>query len=620
MCGISGFVSERLNQEDLEQITNILAHRGPDSSGYYFNDEKNIGLGHRRLSILDLSDVAKQPMHSHNDRYVIVFNGEIYNFKEIAQKLNINFKTSSDTEVILEAFSNWSTDFIQELNGMFAIAIYDKQDDTLFLFRDRMGIKPLYYYLNNNEIVFASEIKSFQTIGNKLDLEIDNSSISDFLHLGYIPNTKTIYKNVKKLPNGSFGKFTNKELSIKQYWNVDEQFKNKTITNENEAKSLLDNAINQSVKYRLISDVTVGTFLSGGIDSSLVTAVASKNHNGKLNTFSIGFKEAKYNESEHAKAVAKHLGTNHHEFILSEQDALEQLEQIIDGYDQPFADSSALPTYLVSKMAKQHATVCLSGDGGDELFMGYGAYTWRKRLSNPLIWNLRKPLATGLKLTSKHSFKRGADVLDSPKKDIESHIFSQEQYLFSQKELETLLLNQRNDVEKFSYSTIRELTPIEQQSLYDIKNYLKDDLLVKVDIASMMNSLEVRVPLLDHNIVSLAVNIDEKLKFHPNGTQKYILKEVLFNYIPKEFFDRPKWGFSIPLEKWLQNELSYLIEKYLNIDIIESLGILSFPIVNSYISRFKKGETYLYNRIWAMIVLNKFLIKTNSSSGIQQTS
>ncbi|MBL4652277.1 MAG: asparagine synthase (glutamine-hydrolyzing), partial [Flavobacteriales bacterium] len=597
-------------KEHLSEMTDAHTHHGPDASGLFYETEHNVGLGHRRLSILDLSIEANQPMTSHCDRYVIVFNGEIYNYHEIGNELQIPFKTNSDTEVVLEAFCKWGVGFVKKLNGMFAIAIYDIRTTNLYLFRDRLGIKPLYYYWNETDLIFSSELKSIKASGVRL--KINRQVIPSFLHLGYIPQNQTIYQNTFKLPAGSYGVFKNKHFEIHSFWKPENCILRNTLSDYSDAKKLLKKELNLAVKNRLISDVPLGTFLSGGVDSSLITAIASKHSVKKLNTFSIGFKDAKHNESEYAEQVANHLDTNHHEFILTHEDALEELENIMSNFDQPFADSSALPTYLVAKMAKKHVSVCLSGDGGDELFMGYGSYSWANRLSNPLIWSLRKPISMALNKSPSSVHKRASWLFTGNKNGLKSHIFSQEQYLFSEKELNQILRTN----ESINFTSInkedkldRKLSARENQAFFDLKNYLKDDLLVKVDIASMQNSLEVRVPLLDHNVVSLALNIDEKFKFHKSGTQKFILKDILYDYVPEHIFNRPKRGFSIPLEKWLQKELHYLIELYLHPNILNEHEIFNVSEVINLVKRFDKGETYLYNKLWCIIMLNRFLSK-----------
>lgn len=611
MCGITGFISNNLHEEELIKMSNALSHRGPNAEGLYFNKKFGVGLGHKRLSIIDLNSEANQPMQSHCGRYTMVYNGEVYNYKEIAKNLNeVKWKTNSDSEVILAAFSKWKFDFVNELNGMFAIAIYDQLENSLYLVRDRIGIKPLYYYYKENDLIFASEIKAFKSLN--LKLSVNNCAIYSYLHLGYLPKDLTIYDEINKVKPGHILKFQNNKKIETSYWETENFIDKKIFSDFNQTKKKLKNLIHESVEKRLISDVPLGTFLSGGTDSSIVSAVAQKINNQPINTFSIGFEEAKYNESQHAKKVAEYLGTNHTEFILSKKEAINELENIIEHMDEPFADSSVLPTMMVSKMARKHVTVCLSGDGGDEQFLGYGAYNWAKRLNKPIFWNLRQPISKALSLSLNNKKKRAALVFNCPNKNWKSHIFSQEQYLFSEAEIKKILkvtanseiINQMNlDTEKK-----RNLYPDESQALFDLNNYLVDDLLVKVDRSSMYFSLECRVPLLDHNIVEFSLNIDRKLKYK-NGNQKYILKEILYDYIPHKLMERPKWGFSIPLEKWLKKELNYLIDKFLNKSIIEEYNILSYNEVKLLINRFYLGENYLYNRLWSLIVLNMFLKK-----------
>ena len=616
MCGLTGYYSfnNSLNKEYLVNMTDTLRHRGPDASGYFVDNI--VGLGHRRLSIIDLSESANQPIFSHCGRYVIVYNGEIYNFKEIALELNLNCQTSSDTEVIIEAFALKGLDFVNMLNGMFVIVIYDKQTNTLYLFRDRIGIKPLFYYLDEKNFIFASELKALKKLDFiKNKLSINNNAINDFLHIGYIPEPYTIYNQINKFPSGSFAVVKNNNekinFSISKYWDIDEKISKSIITDEFEAKGKLKSLLEKSVKYRMISDVPFGTFLSGGIDSSLVTAIAQSLSSTPIKTFSIGFNEAKNNESQYARNIANYLKTDHHEFVVSYKNAIDLIPDIFEYYDEPYADSSAIPTMLVSKLAKEYVTMTLSGDGGDELFHGYGAYLWANRLDNT-INRLFGASASCIFSKLSNKYKRVSHLLKYVnKEDIKSHIFSQEQYYFSKSEINSLrntkcefLLNEKlNNFE-------RKLNPAESQALFDIKNYLKDDLLVKVDRASMKYSLETRVPLLDYNIVEFALNVSPHLKIK-NGEQKYLLKQVLYDYIPKDYFNRPKWGFSIPLDLWLKNELFYLIEENLSKQIVETYGLVNYKMVKELIEKYQAGDTYLYNRIWLLIVLHKWFVNNN---------
>lgn len=612
MCGIAGYYSlnKKVSSEELVTMTTCIQHRGPDAAGYFVSDDTTAGLGHRRLSIIDLSSAANQPMLSHNGRYSMVFNGEVYDFKEVERALGIMPRTSSDTEIILEAFVQRGVECVHLFNGMFAIAIYDKHEQTMYWFRDRLGVKPFYYYEKEGTFAFGSEIKSVMSVDEvRRNVKVHKPSIHTFLYSGYIPEPYTIYDNIKQLPAGSYAIIKDGKISITPYWQPEQKVEDKVVTDFNSAKQQLKDLLTSSVKYRMISDVPFGTFLSGGIDSSVVTAIAQSVSEKPVKTFSIGFKEAKFNESKYAKQVSDHLGTQHHEFTVTEQDALGLIDKMLTAYDEPYADSSAIPTMLVSKLARQHVTMTLSGDGGDELFMGYGSYTWAQRLNNPLVQALRGPVSFGMSLFGSR-YKRAAGVVNyKSKARIKSHIFSQEQYFFSEAELSYLLTSGYRQTILFNEDfgkLKRKLSAPEEQALFDVKHYLKDDLLVKVDIASMQYALEVRTPFLDYRIVEFALNLDEKLK-KKEGTAKYLLKEVLYDYVPKQIFDRPKWGFSIPLVKWLRTDLHYLIDNYLSEEVITKYGVVNYAVVKQLIQRFEKGEGYLYNRLWVLILLHKWL-------------
>jgi len=617
MCGIAGYYSKknRFRRNDLEVMAQKISHRGPDAEGFY--DQENVGLAHKRLSIIDLSEAANQPMSSQCGRYVIVFNGEIYNYKSLRQELSIDFdihfKTNSDTETILEGFVKWGPKIFDKLCGMFAMAIYDKAEVALIICRDRIGIKPLYYFMHDGDFAFASELKSLKAVPYINNHLCDNPiAINAYLHLGYIPEPYTIYEKINKFPAGHYAVIKNGGHSFHKYWQLNNTILPEVLSDKREAKDRLKALLKKIVQEHLICDVPFGTFLSGGIDSSLVTALANEVSEKPLHSFSIGFAESKYNESHYAQKVAKHLGTVHHEMFVTEKEAIEIIPKMYDIYDEPFADSSAIPTYMVSKMTRQHVTMALSGDGGDELFLGYGAYLWANRLNKPLWAHSGKFLSKLLSLMGSR-YKRIAKVLDYPDNTgLKSHIFSQEQYLFSQKEVGQLLNKdfvRPPFIEDNSHKNIRELSAAEAQSLFDINYYLKDDLLVKVDRASMQHALEVRVPLLDHRLVEFAVNLHPSLRLK-GKTTKYLLKQVLFDYVPPSFFDRPKWGFSIPLEKWMKNELKDYINDILSPDIIKKHGFVNQAEVNKLKELFEKPRyAFLYNRIWTLAVLHDFLEK-----------
>lgn len=609
MCGIAGFFTKQtLEQQVIKSMTDAIAHRGPDAEGFYH--KHNRALGHRRLSIIDLSVAANQPMYSADKRWIIVFNGEVYNYREIAQSLQLSLRTHSDTEVLLESFVKRSTDAITMWNGMFAIAIYDTHNDKLFLIRDRLGIKPIYYYYREGNLFFASELKALLTVSAvKQNLSVNKRAVQNFLRFGYIPGPDTIYTEIRKLPAGTFAEIDNEEMRITHYWKPEEIIYPETINHEADAKKELEQLLLSSVKYRMIADVPYGAFLSGGIDSSLVTALAQKHSPTPVKTFSIAFKESKYNEAQFARAVSNHLHTEHYEFTVTENDALDLVENMLDAYDEPYADSSGIPTMLVSKLARKHVTMVLSGDGGDELFMGYGAYTWAERLHQPIFKALHQPIALLLSLGDDRK-KRAARVFDyADLQTLPEHIFSQEQYFFSDKELHNMLKDTlRPSGMQYDVVKARRLSPAELQAFFDLKYYLCDDLLTKVDIASMQYALEVRVPLLDYRIVAFALNLAPSLRKR-RGVTKYLLKQVLYDYVPAGLFNRPKWGFSIPLPKWLRGELKYLIDKYVNEEMLTKHNIVHVTEAMRYRNAFLNGDTNQYNRIWALIILHRWFEK-----------
>jgi asparagine synthase (glutamine-hydrolysing) len=613
MCGIFGSFSNVPKDLDsrFSVISALMSHRGPDAEGFYLSENKRLALGHRRLSVIDLREVANQPMSTLNGRWTIVYNGEVYNYQEIRDELLSAgvgpFYTDSDTEVLLLAWVHWGPAAVNKFNGMFAFAIWDQKEEELWLCRDRLGIKPL-YYSQQEGINFASEIKGLLPLLSRPP-KVSQSAVKSFLHLGFIPEPETIYQEVKKFPAGHHARIGNdNRLELTCYWSPDKQITNTQAYSESQAIEAVENLITSSVKYRMISDVPFGTFLSGGTDSSLVTAVASKMASQRLKTFSIGFIETKFDESKYAGAVAKHLNTDHTGYILSEKDAIPMLNEMLATFDEPFADTSAIPTMMVSQLARSKVKVILTGDGGDELFMGYGAYNWAKRLNNPMV-SASMPLIKVLLEQGPSRYKRIAHLFEkeglvSPR----DHIFSQEQYFFSNAELKTLLTGSNEDG-FYTYSDtqhIRSLSAAENQALFDLKVYLKDDLLTKVDRSSMRYGLECRVPLLDYRLVQTALNLPEKYKIQ-NGERKWVLKKALEKFLPKELIYRPKWGFSVPLARWLKGELRFMIDEYLDENVVGETGIVDPSYVSDLIVRFNRGEEYLYNRIWALIVLHKFL-------------
>jgi asparagine synthase (glutamine-hydrolysing) len=628
MCGIAGYISlpDKITEQQLRQASLLMRHRGPDADGFYFNDDKTVGLAQRRLSILDLSTSANQPMFSADGRYCIVYNGEVYNFQELKSQLadkGASLKTTSDTEVILELFIEKGPACFAQLNGMFAFAIYDIKEKIITFCRDHVGIKPLFLYQDDTTIIFASELKVIKSImGEKLT--IDKTAIPYFLHLGFIPQPLTIFNKTSKFPAGHYTQLSAQQQSFNEatvkftpYWSLENCITPATLSDESNAKKQLNDLLFDTVQKQMISDVPIGTFLSGGVDSSLVTSIASHLTGHKqIKTFSIGIDDGKYNESKYASQVAAHLQTEHHEFRVKENEVLEMVNQLIPTFDEPFADSSAFPTMMVSRLARQHVTVALSGDGGDELFHGYGMYNWANRLTAPHWQLLKKPIFSASRLLNSKYQRIGNMFAYTDVGNIITHIFSQEQYYFNEPELSKLLVNptfnfaQINNLPLFN----RILSPSERQSFWDFNHYLKDDLLVKVDRASMHYSLESRVPLLDVRLVEMAYNLDEKLKVK-NGSMKYLLKEVLFDYVPKQIFDRPKRGFSIPLVKWLKTDLKYLLDRYTSENIIFKYNIVNVDTVNEMKQQYLNGTDYLYNRLWLIIVLHWWLEENSNVNG-----
>lgn len=624
MCGIAGYISKTPGYlpNRLATAARLMQHRGPDAGAVYIATGEQAGLAHRRLSIIDLSETANQPMTSACGRYSIVFNGEIYNYQELRRELPCkgqNLRTQGDTEVILELFVHFGTRFFPQLNGMFAFAIYDSKEQVLTLCRDHIGIKPLFVYAQEDTLIFASELKVIRSLIP--NIKINAEAIPAFLHLGFIPEPSTIYQQVYKFPAGHWVQipvthtsYTTALQEAVAYWNPADAIQPQPIRNQEQALDQLEALLSDAVGKQLVSDVPIGTFLSGGIDSSLVTALAARHRGVRgLNTFSISISEGKYNEGSYARAVARHLGTQHHEFNVHEKEVIELIDRFLPAYDEPFADSSAFPTMMVSRLARKEVTVALSGDGGDELFHGYGAYRWANRLSNPFLKGLRKPIYAFSQLSS-NRIRRAGHLFDYPSgMPAYSHIFSQEQYYFKWQELSLLLKNPAGNPANWNQpvSASRKLTPAEQQSVWDIGHYLKDDLLVKVDRASMQFSLESRVPLLDYRVVEWALNLAPEYKM-AGENQKFLLKELLFRFVPRTLFDRPKWGFSIPLEKWLQTDLNYLVQRYLSSEVLEKHQIVNVHAVQQLQDRYKKGQGYLFNRIWLLLVLHWWLEEQTS--------
>jgi asparagine synthase (glutamine-hydrolysing) len=612
VCGIAGFLSTgaaRPGEEVLHAMGDALAHRGPDASGTHLSPDGRVGLSHRRLSILDLSPTGAQPMYSEDGSLVLSFNGEVYNFREIRAELEGKghaFRGGSDTEVMLAAFRQWGVeDAVRRFIGMFAFALWDAGAGKLYLVRDRLGIKPLYLARLPGMLLFASELKALLAYPG-FPREVDRSALQYYLEFQYVPGPHAIYRNVEKVLSGHIVEIgQHGEVTNRAYWDLfDHWGKGEGLTRtEGEYEEELSDLLDSSIRYRMISDVPLGAFLSGGIDSSLVVALMRKSASGPVKTFSIGFRESGYDESPHARAVATYLGTDHHEKICSPREAQALVRRIPDAYDEPFADSSAIPTMLVSEFTRQYVTVSLSGDGGDELFCGYPRYRWVRQgdMALRIPGFLRKPVASLLTRVPIHKVQRGAESIlcDDP-----AEMYFHTVGIFERRRLGEIVPVMVDDTDLPYYRTFRDPRCggiVERAMATDIKTYLVDDILTKVDRASMAYSLEARVPLLDHRIVEFAARLPMEHKVHGGGT-KHLLRKILYRHVPRELIDRPKMGFGIPVNRWLRNELRPLLSEYLCEDRVRREGFLRPEGVQRVVREHLSGRRDHQYRLWALLV------------------
>lgn len=559
MCGICGYISKRkVNDECLTKMNNSLIHRGPDDSGELRFRALNgdyIGLAHRRLAIIDLSSKGHQPMLSNDNKVVIVFNGEIYNFRDLKEQLShYPYQSKTDTEILLAAYTKWGINFVNKLNGMFAIAIYDFKLNSMFLIRDRLGQKPLYYYLGDTEIVFGSELKVIMNY-EQIGLDIDKNVIGRYLTKQYILSPDTIFRRTYKVIPGEIVCFNKGKINKYKYWDINQNY----IRNKNNykygyvtAKEDLLKTLESAVSTRMYADVPVGILLSGGYDSSIIASIAQKKSNSSIKTYSIGFEDKEYNEAIYAKHISNYLGTDHHELYVSEKEMLEMIKNVSHYYDEPFADSSQIATMLVSKLASKDVKVVLTGDGGDELFAGYPIYHDLKIAQHldgigSFINSVLNREGARKKLYNKLPFFVRA-IAENRDRNAKTQFNGKYQSELARKMLGTPF------VDHFDESIIDESVWSIRRTLLDLQTYLPDDLFCKVDRASMMFSLEARSPFMDINVIEMALSLPFHYKL--KGTMgKRILKELAWNLYPRELLDRPKRGFSVPVEKWLKGDL-----------------------------------------------------------------
>ncbi|GAA6204840.1 asparagine synthase (glutamine-hydrolyzing) [Thalassotalea sp. SU-HH00458] len=630
MCGISAiyefdnniFSSEKM----LEQMNVSQHHRGPDGSGTYIN--ANVGLGHTRLSIIDI-ELGQQPLVDSTDTVAVTFNGEIYNYKELKQELEIlgfNFQTESDTEVIVNAWLAWNTDCVQKFNGMFAFVLWDKSSKSLFAARDRLGIKPLHWAISeNNHLVISSELKALKK-HCQIKLDINAQSIEDFLTLGYVIEPKTIYKNIHKLQPGHFILLNGDDTTVKPicYWNIKEFISDdlKQVDHDH-----LLTLLNESVKKRMLADVPLGAFLSGGVDSTAIVALMSEQASTPINTCAIGFDLSQYDESIFAELVAKEFNTAHSATNVSVND-LSLVDLLIDVFDEPFADNSAIPTLILSKAARRNVKVALSGDGSDELFLGYRNYqmlNFEEKLRHCFPNAIRKPLFTLLAklyptLNNFPRFLKAKSTLKALSLDsISSHhnsmcladadtVASLYSFDFSHR------LNKYTSLSYFKKmaNEVKNLPALKQVQYIDFKTYLPSDILTKVDRASMSGSLEARVPFLDHKLVEYAVKLSPSVNLK-KGKVKKALSETLKNIIPSFVIKRKKMGFTAPLDEWIRQIPLESLEKKILSEHLLSQNIFNVMHLKQLLSDHHKRKKNNGVLIWAILILEAFFRKTNTS-------
>lgn len=593
MCGICGFIGKKnISPQQLQAMNDSMVHRGPDDSGeeiYTIRGGYSLGLAQRRLSILDLSELGHQPMHSADKRVSVVFNGEIYNFQELKKELSpYPFRSNCDTEVIIAAYLKWGISCIERFNGMFAIALFDRETQELYLVRDRIGKKPLYYWLDGENLVFASELKPIMLCPGFVK-DIRHDMLPRFLYQQYITEPDTIFKDVYKLLPGAVLTFVSGKTKVHKYWDLKEVYKKcqeNPVTDYARAKEELKELLKHSVASRMIADVPLGSFLSGGYDSSLVTAIAREHASEPVKTFSIGFHEERFNEAKYAKAVADYLGTDHTEMIIDEEEMFRLVESIPQYYDEPFADSSQIATMLVSALARQQVTVALSGDGGDEFYCGYNIYE--------NVAQAQKLDAAGGLAHALHRFPgiygklpfRVQVVADNRDPETKTQ-FCSRSYLETAQEM---VLEKGMDCRYPIESGYQVKDWQIRRMLLDMDTYLPGDILCKVDRASMKYSLETRCPILDRDVMEYSFRLPHSFKYG-KGTKKRILKDIAYDYIPKELLERPKVGFGVPLDKWLRGPLKERLLSYVDRDFLIRQGIFNPDYVISLVKGYlEKGD------------------------------
>lgn len=640
MCGFTGFFSpgswgsNRDVNQVLERMGQAIRHRGPDAGGVWFDETMSVGLSHRRLSIIDLSELGAQPMASASGRYVISFNGEIYNFRDLRSRLEsagASFRGHSDTEVMLAAFEAWGVaESLAEFRGMFAFALVDRQERKLYLARDRMGEKPLYYGWQGNSLLFGSELKAL-TCHPHWRGEINRRALPLLLRHNLIPAPESIYSGVYKLLPASYVCLDLESLvagelpAPQRYWKLEESFIEDSVWSLESASEHLETLLTEVVGDQMVSDVPLGAFLSGGVDSSTVVALMQKQATQPVRTFSIGFHEQGFNEAEHAAAVARHLGTEHTELYVTDQDGLNLVPRLPHMYDEPFADSSQIPTYLVSEMTRRHVTVALSGDGGDELFCGYTRYpgmlnAWNGRRSvSARLKHLLTRLPGGLTASTiralvpsqRHRSVEGirfrlAQMRAADSADSLSEFYRQSVSIWPDPAMALVA------PDEFDYGLTGKLPPqvpdndLKTLMWRDLKWYLPDDILTKVDRAAMACSLETRIPMLDHRVVSFAMGLPTSLNVQ-GGVGKQVLRQVLYRHVPRELIDRPKQGFAVPVGAWLRGSLRDWAEDLLDPVNLRDQGYWNADRVRWVWKEHQSGREDYSFELWGILMFQAWL-------------
>ncbi|MFD0987898.1 asparagine synthase (glutamine-hydrolyzing) [Methyloligella solikamskensis] len=638
MCGIAGILTgTKASSDDLATgvlaMTEVLLHRGPDAGDHWLDEESGLALGHRRLSIIDLSETGAQPMTSGSGRYVIVYNGEIYNFGDLRETLSQegqSFRGTSDTEVILAGFDAWGIEpTLKKLIGMFAFAVWDRTERVLILSRDRLGIKPLYWTDTGKGILFASELKALRAHPT-FRVEINHGALAGFLRQGYIAQPKTIYRGVQKLAPGKMLILRPKqEPKLESYWTladvVEEGLDQPFEGDAEEAEDALDALLRDAVGRRMIADVPLGAFLSGGIDSSLVTALMQAQSTTPVKTFSVGFGEDDYDEAHHAKQVAQHLGTDHTELYVSPEEALNVVPKLPEIYDEPFADASQIPTYLISKLTRQSVTVALSGDGGDELFGGYTRYLAAARFGRLLfgqpggLRNVEARVLRALPPASWDALARAIPARQRPRQlgdkmhKLSDALTGTPETFYRNvtghwEDPSTMVIGAAQTPIPYDAEEAQALVPdaVEQMQYLDMMSYLPDDILTKVDRASMAVSLEVRVPLLDHRVVAFAWSLPKSMKIR-RGRSKWILRQLLDRYVPAHMVERPKSGFSVPIDKWLRGPLRDWAEALLDESRLKSEGFFKPEPIRRKWQQHLSGKKNWQAELWDVLMFQAWL-------------